>query len=110
MNIAVFDVGGTFIKHCLMIDGKITQAGKIPTPQDSQESFLKAIKAVLDKMSNIEGIAFSLPGVIDVYRQYIYAGGSLRYILICLFRLKTMLGVQPLQNLNKEICKAFKMV
>mgnify|MGYP000696812735 CR=1 FL=1 len=76
MNIAVFDVGGTFIKHCLMIDGKITQAGKIPTPQDSQESFLKAIKAVLDKMSNIEGIAFSLPGVIDVYRQYIYAGGS----------------------------------
>ena len=79
MNIAVFDVGGTFIKHCLMIDGKITQAGKIPTPQDSQESFLKAIKAVLDKMSNIEGIAFSLPGVIDVYRQYIYAGGSLRY-------------------------------
>ena len=29
MNIAVFDVGGTFIKHCLMIDGKITQAGKI---------------------------------------------------------------------------------
>ena len=53
MNIAVFDVGGTFIKHCLMIDGKITQAGKIPTPQDSQESFLKAIKAVLDKMSNI---------------------------------------------------------
>ena len=38
MNIAVFDVGGTFIKHCLMIDGKITQAGKIPTPQDSQVS------------------------------------------------------------------------
>ncbi|MFQ7170784.1 MAG: hypothetical protein ACLRQF_00915 [Thomasclavelia ramosa] len=39
-----FDVGGTFYKILSMIDGKITQAGKIPTPQDSQESFLKQLK------------------------------------------------------------------
>ena len=106
MNIAVFDVGGTFIKHCLMIDGKITQAGKIPTPQDSQESFLKAIKAVLDKMSNIEGIAFSLPGVIDVYRQYIYAGGSLRYNDHCDLKEWENYFNLPIQAENDARCAA----
>ncbi|MEG0453695.1 MAG: ROK family protein, partial [Coprobacillus sp.] len=80
MSIAVFDVGGTFIKYAEMHQDIIITQGKVATPQDSQENFLNVIKDVLnDLSSHIEGIAFSLPGVIDVDRKYVYAGGSLRY-------------------------------
>ena len=79
MSIAVFDVGGTFIKYCVMNDGNMEYKGKIPTPHDNQNNFLVAIKSVLDQMADIEGIAFSLPGVIDVDFKYVYAGGSLHY-------------------------------
>lgn len=80
MSIAVFDVGGTFIKYAEMHQDIIITQGKVATPQDSQENFLNVIKDVLNELSShIEGIAFSLPGVIDVDRKYVYAGGSLRY-------------------------------
>lgn len=79
MRIAVFDVGGTFIKHSLMIDDVMTSQGKVPTPHDTQENFLKIIEKKLKEMGEVEGIAFSLPGVIDVERKYIHAGGSLTY-------------------------------
>lgn len=79
MRIAVFDVGGTFIKHSLMIDDVMTSQGKVPTPRDTQENFLKTIEKKLQGMGEVEGIAFSLPGVIDVKSKYIHAGGSLTY-------------------------------
>ena len=79
MRIAVFDVGGTFIKSCFMVDEEITMAKKTPTPYDSQEAFLNIIEDRLKEMDDVEGIAFSMPGVIDVNRKYIFAGGSLTY-------------------------------
>lgn len=79
MSIAVFDVGGTFIKYCVMNDENMEHKGKISTPKKNQNDFLDAIESVLKGMDNIKGIAFSLPGVIDVSRKYIYAGGSLHY-------------------------------
>lgn len=79
MRIAVFDVGGTFIKYSLMIDDVMTSQGKVPTPRDNQEHFLQTIESVLKDMQQVEGIAFSLPGVIDVDKKYVHAGGSLTY-------------------------------
>lgn len=79
MRVAVFDVGGTFIKYSLMVDDVMSNQGKIPTPYESQEKFLKAIDEVLERLGKVEGIAFSLPGVIDVEQKYILAGGSLTY-------------------------------
>ncbi|MEG0276595.1 MAG: ROK family protein [Coprobacillus sp.] len=80
MSIAVFDVGGTFIKYAEIHKDIIMTQGKVSTPRDNQENFLKAIENVLSELSShVEGIAFSLPGVIDVKRKYIFAGGSLRY-------------------------------
>ena len=76
MRIAVFDVGGTFIKSCFMVDEEITMAKKTPTPYDSQEAFLNIIEDRLKEMDDVEGIAFSMPGVIDVNRKYIFAGGK----------------------------------
>lgn len=79
MRLAVFDVGGTFIKSCCMVDDEITMSKKTPTPYDSQETFLNIIEDRLKEMDDVEGIAFSMPGVIDVNRKYIFAGGSLAY-------------------------------
>lgn len=80
MSIAVFDVGGTYIKYAEMHKDIIINQGKVATPQNSQEDFLKTIEDVLSELSShIEGIAFSIPGVIDVNTKYIFAGGSLRY-------------------------------
>ena len=79
MRIAVFDVGGTFIKYSLMVDDIMTLQDKVPTPYEDQETFLKTIETVLETLKPVEGIAFSLPGVIDVDRKYIFAGGSLAY-------------------------------
>lgn len=79
MSIAVFDVGGTFIKYCQMNKGKMSLQGKVPTPYDDQETFLQTIEKIIEKMEDVNGIAFSLPGVIDVERKYIFAGGSLAY-------------------------------
>lgn len=79
MNIASFDVGGTFIKYGIIKDGCLSCQGKVVTPYDSQEVFLQTIEEILQTMDGIEGIAFSLPGVIDDKRKYIFAGGSLEY-------------------------------
>ena len=81
-RIAVMDVGGTYIKHCLVEGGAIREMGKVPTPQDTQEHFLEAVEGVLAQMGGapaLAGLALSMPGVIDVERRYMYAGGSLKY-------------------------------
>ena len=79
MRIAVFDVGGTFIKYSLMVDDVMTKQGKVSTPHESQDTFLETIEQVLKQLGEVEGIAFSLPGVINVDQKYILAGGSLTY-------------------------------
>lgn len=81
-RVVVFDVGGTFIKYGVVEGGCLGEQGKVPTPQDSQESFLKALEGVLAERAAVRpltGVAFSLPGVIDVDKRYMYAGGALRY-------------------------------
>ena len=81
-RLAVMDVGGTYIKHCVVEGGRIADMGKVPTPQDTQDHFLEAIEGVLAQMGGapaLDGVALSMPGVIDVERRYMYAGGSLKY-------------------------------
>ena len=68
MKILTVDVGGTFIKYAVMnYDAQIFQRGKISTPHDTRQNFLNAIKNIYEKFS-VEGIALSLPGVIDSAR------------------------------------------
>lgn len=82
----VFDVGGTFIKYALMnADGDITETDKCPTPIEadgSVERFLNTIYNIYSKYKekNIEGIAMSLPGLIDVENGIVYGGGTLKYL------------------------------
>ena len=79
MKVAVFDVGGTFIKYALMHNNIMSLDGKVPTPRDNQEHFLETIENILEQIGPVDGIAFSLPGVINVETKYIFAGGSLAY-------------------------------
>ena len=78
-KLAVFDVGGTAIKYCVMEGMELTCQGEVPTPTTTQEDFLQALEGVLAQMGEVEGIAFSLPGVIDVDEKYLHTGGALMY-------------------------------
>lgn len=80
MKIVTFDVGGTFIKHAWMSEkGEILKQGKVPTPFASQAEFLKSIDTIIKEYGDIDGIAISLPGTIQIETGYIAQGGSLRY-------------------------------
>lgn len=80
MNIVTFDVGGTYIKHAYMNEKReIFKQGKTPTPLDSQAEFLKSIDTIIKGYGEIDGIAISLPGTINIETGFIAQGGSLRY-------------------------------
>ena len=59
------DIGGTEIKYAT-IDKKILQQGKISTSLiDSKESFYTIIENICHQFEKIEGVALSMPGIID---------------------------------------------
>lgn len=68
MKIFVADIGGTFIKYAVMNESaKILLQNKIPTPLDNHDKFLREIFN-LYKNFDCEGIAISMPGIIDSER------------------------------------------
>lgn len=82
MKYLVLDIGGSAIKYAIMT-GKIEfiEKGKTATPHDSIESFLEVVGDIYDKYKDdIEGIALSMPGVLDIEKGYAYSGGALTYI------------------------------
>ena len=79
MKIFVADVGGTFIKYAVMNEtAEIFERGKIPTPLESHEEFLQEI-VKLYKLSDCEGIAISLPGIIDAERGFCVTSGAIEH-------------------------------
>lgn len=83
MSLLSFDIGGTFIKYALA-DGSctLTGKGKVPTPQDSREALIEALNSIYNESTQktqIDGIAVSMPGIIDTRRGYVYMGGALEY-------------------------------
>lgn len=80
MRILTFDVGGTFMKYALMNEqAEFMNKGKIKTPQESQTAFLDALEEVVEAFRPLDGLAFSLPGIMDADRGYIFIGGALQY-------------------------------
>lgn len=81
MKLVVFDVGGTAIKYSVM-DETLTgsREGSVPTPMESQAAFLAALKTIYDAIgAGTEGIAVSLPGMIDSDNGICHTGGSLSF-------------------------------
>lgn len=79
MKILTVDVGGTFIKYAVMNEqANFFQRGKIPTPRDSRQNFFNAIKKIYENFS-VEGIAISMPGVIDSARGICVKSSALSF-------------------------------
>ncbi|MBO6047687.1 MAG: ROK family protein [Erysipelotrichaceae bacterium] len=77
----VFDVGGTFIKYGLLNDhGEVLEKDKIPTTIDDAEGFLQSMVDVYQAYKNkgIKGIAFSIPGLVDVEAGKQITGGAVK--------------------------------
>lgn len=80
MKILVVDIGGTSIKYAYMReDMTMLTRGKIPTPKEGREELIEAIGKLYDGLPDVEGIAISMPGIIDSAGGYCVMGGALRY-------------------------------
>ena len=81
MKRMVIDVGGTAIKYALM-DGsfRTSDAGEVPTPQDTQEHFFSVVEQLYREYgAGTDGIAMSLPGFIRRKTGRCEGGGALIY-------------------------------
>ena len=81
-KILTVDVGGTFIKHAVMSGGrsfKLAAQGKVPTPQNNHEEFLNALADIFNANNDVEGIAVSMPGLIDTFKGVCISSGALNY-------------------------------
>lgn len=81
MKYLILDVGGTAIKYALMTEKlNFLDKGKVKTPKDSIQDFIEIIGNIYDKYKDdIEGMALSIPGILDSNTGYMYTGGSLEY-------------------------------
>ncbi|MDO4983037.1 MAG: ROK family protein [Eubacteriales bacterium] len=83
MSLLTFDIGGTFIKYALADEScTLSGKGKVPTPQTSREALIETLSAIYIKSAEnaqLDGIAVSMPGIIDSERGYVYMGGALEY-------------------------------
>ena len=80
MKVLVVDIGGTYIKYaCMKENMEILERGKVRTPQDGREALVETIGTIYDQMENVDGIAISMPGIIDSENGYCCMGGALRY-------------------------------
>lgn len=80
MQILVVDIGGTWIKYACMTEKMdILNRGKVKTPQSGREELIETIGKIYDQMPDAEGIAISMPGIIDSENGYCFMGGALRY-------------------------------
>ena len=81
-RLAVFDVGGTAIKYCAMEGTELQLQGEVPTPDTEsldREPFLATLERVIAELGPVEGVALSVPGVVDVEARYLHTGGALKY-------------------------------
>ena len=79
MKVLTIDIGGTFIKYALMTEEMdILSRGKLPTPASSREALIDALAGLYEE-SRPDGIAISMPGIIDAENGYVVMGGALRY-------------------------------
>lgn len=76
------DVGGTNIKYAILDGaGQIIFKDKCATPTADLTSFMAAIYQIIDQFkADINGIALSAPGKVDVKAKTIYYGGSLPFL------------------------------
>ena len=106
-----FDVGGTKTKYSLIDkNGKILESGNFLTEDNKKIIFSnieEIVKEFQKKRYSIEGLAFSMPGVIDVKKGYMITGGALHDLYNFAFKeeLEKYLGI-PVELENDVNCVA----
>lgn len=81
-KILTVDVGGTFTKFAVMTGTrsfKISAKDKIPTEKKNHEEFLKSLAGIFNAHNDAEGIAISMPGLIDTYKGVCISSGALDF-------------------------------
>src|SRR4051812_3832336 len=79
----VIDIGGTFIKYALMSQaGSIIEKRKKRTPTTNLSEFTEMLFSIIEEhnVKELNGIASSCPGTIDVNKGTIYHGGLLPFL------------------------------
>lgn len=77
----VLDIGGSAIKYAFMTEkAEFIEKGKVPTPLDNIENFIETIGKIYDLYKEkIQGMAISMPGILDSKNGYAHSGGALLY-------------------------------
>lgn len=81
MKYLVFDVGGSAIKYAIINEAyEILEKGSVKTPEDSFDHFRQVIKDVYETYRDtVDGIAMSLPGLINKQTNKVQIPGFLTY-------------------------------
>ncbi|MBQ6131944.1 MAG: ROK family protein [Selenomonadaceae bacterium] len=80
MKVLTVDIDGTYLSYACMNEFmNIERRGKIFTPQESRAELIEAVARIFEAVGDAEGIAVSMPGIIDSERGYCAMGGALRY-------------------------------
>ena len=80
MKILSIDVGGTFIKAAIIENTVTTPLDRIKTPRQGLDQFLDAICALYSAHPEAEGIALSMPGILNEETGFMHTGGALYFI------------------------------
>lgn len=79
MKILSVDVGGTFLKYAALDEAaNFFLQNKIPTPKKNYSAFLQKIFEIFQS-DNFDGIAISLPGIIDNQRGFCVKSSALDF-------------------------------
>ncbi len=81
MGLVVFDIGGTAVKHGFWSEETLTDQGQFQTPQtfaEMKEEMLKVVSTHQDEQ--IEGIAISSPGAVNVKERRIDGLSAVSYL------------------------------
>ena len=78
MKLLCVDVGGTSVKHGIIESGTIiTEKGKYTPDGSSLESYVESLGQLCDRyIDEVDGVSFSMPGIIDPKSGYFYTGGA----------------------------------
>lgn len=80
MKVLTVDIDGTYIRYACMDEFmNIGKRGKIFTPQEGREDLIESVARIFEAVGDAQGIAVSMPGIIDSAKGYCIMGGALRY-------------------------------
>jgi len=81
-KLLAIDVGGTFTKYAVVTGEhffEIIEHDKIPTTRTNHEDFLESLTNIFKANDDVEGLALSMPGLIDTEQGVCISSGVLNF-------------------------------